>query len=33
VRSVVFGENAALADMKKSAILVDHTTVSAALAR
>jgi 3-hydroxyisobutyrate dehydrogenase-like beta-hydroxyacid dehydrogenase len=33
VRSVVFGENGALAAMKKGAILVDHTTASAALAR
>jgi 3-hydroxyisobutyrate dehydrogenase-like beta-hydroxyacid dehydrogenase len=33
VRSVVFGENGALAAMRKGAILVDHTTASAALAR
>ncbi|HLS84728.1 MAG TPA: NAD(P)-dependent oxidoreductase, partial [Burkholderiales bacterium] len=33
VRSVVYGENGALAGMKKGAILVDHTTASAILAR
>jgi 3-hydroxyisobutyrate dehydrogenase-like beta-hydroxyacid dehydrogenase len=33
VRSVVFGENGALAGMKKGAILVDHTTASAIVAR
>jgi len=33
VRSVVYGENGALAAMKKGAILVDHTTASAILAR
>jgi 3-hydroxyisobutyrate dehydrogenase-like beta-hydroxyacid dehydrogenase len=33
VRSVVHGENGALAGMKKGAILVDHTTASAILAR
>jgi 3-hydroxyisobutyrate dehydrogenase len=33
VRSVVYGESGALAGMKKGAILVDHTTASAALAR
>ena len=33
VRSVVFGDNGALAGMKKSAILVDHTTASAIVAR
>jgi 3-hydroxyisobutyrate dehydrogenase-like beta-hydroxyacid dehydrogenase len=33
LRSVVFGENGALAGMKKGAILVDHTTVSATIAR
>jgi 3-hydroxyisobutyrate dehydrogenase-like beta-hydroxyacid dehydrogenase len=33
VRSVVFGDNGALAAMKKGAILVDHTTDSANLAR
>jgi 3-hydroxyisobutyrate dehydrogenase-like beta-hydroxyacid dehydrogenase len=33
VRSVVYGENGALAGMKKGAILVDHTTASADLAR
>src|SRR5690606_405649 len=33
VRSVVYGENGALAGMKKVAILVDHTTASAILAR
>ncbi len=33
VRSVVLGENGALAAMKKDAILVDHTTASAMLAR
>jgi 3-hydroxyisobutyrate dehydrogenase/2-hydroxy-3-oxopropionate reductase len=33
VRSVVFGETGALAGMKKGAILVDHTTASAVLAK
>lgn len=33
VRSVVYGENGALAGMKQGAILVDHTTASAVLAR
>ncbi len=33
VRSVVYGEQGALAGMKKGAILVDHTTASAILAR
>ena len=33
VRSVVYGENGALAGLKKDAILVDHTTASAVLAR
>ncbi len=33
VRSVVYGANGALAGMKKGAILVDHTTASAILAR
>jgi 3-hydroxyisobutyrate dehydrogenase-like beta-hydroxyacid dehydrogenase len=33
VRSVVYGERGALAAMKKGAILVDHTTASAILAR
>jgi 3-hydroxyisobutyrate dehydrogenase-like beta-hydroxyacid dehydrogenase len=33
VRSVVHGESGALAGMKKGAILVDHTTASATLAR
>lgn len=33
VRSVVYGENGALAGMKKGAILIDHTTASAILAR
>ena len=33
VRSVVFGDNGALAGMKKGAILVDHTTASAVLAK
>jgi 3-hydroxyisobutyrate dehydrogenase-like beta-hydroxyacid dehydrogenase len=33
VRSVVYGENGALAGMKRGALLVDHTTASAALAR
>jgi len=33
VRSVVYGERGALAGMKKGAILVDHTTASAILAR
>jgi 3-hydroxyisobutyrate dehydrogenase len=33
VRSVVFGEQGALAGMKKGAILVDHTTASAIVAR
>jgi 3-hydroxyisobutyrate dehydrogenase len=33
VRSVVYGDNGALAGMKKGAILVDHTTASAIVAR
>jgi 3-hydroxyisobutyrate dehydrogenase len=33
VRSVVYGDNGALSGMKRGAILVDHTTASAALAR
>jgi 3-hydroxyisobutyrate dehydrogenase-like beta-hydroxyacid dehydrogenase len=33
VRSVVYGDNGALAGMKIGAILVDHTTASAAVAR
>jgi 3-hydroxyisobutyrate dehydrogenase len=33
VRSVVYGDSGALAGMKKGAILVDHTTASAVLAR
>jgi 3-hydroxyisobutyrate dehydrogenase len=33
VRAVVYGENGALAGMKAGAILVDHTTASATLAR
>ena len=33
VRSVVFGDGGALAGMKKGAILVDHTTASAIVAR
>jgi len=33
VRSVVYGESGAVAGMKKGAILVDHTTASAILAR
>ena len=33
VRSVVFGDSGALAGMKKGAILVDHTTASAIVAR
>ena len=33
VRSVVYGDNGALAAMKKGAILVDHTTASALVAR
>jgi len=33
VRSVVYGENGALTGMKKGAILVDHTTASASLAK
>ena len=33
VRSVVYGDHGALAGMKKGAILVDHTTASAFLAR
>jgi 3-hydroxyisobutyrate dehydrogenase-like beta-hydroxyacid dehydrogenase len=33
LRSVVFGDNGALAGMKKGATLVDHTTVSATIAR
>ena len=33
IRSVVYGDNGALAGMKKGAILVDHTTASAIVAR
>src|SRR2546423_14531641 len=33
VRSVVYGDNGALAGMKRGAILVDHTTASASVAR
>src|SRR3954447_23165962 len=33
IRSVVFGDSGALAGMKKGAILVDHTTASAIIAR
>jgi 3-hydroxyisobutyrate dehydrogenase-like beta-hydroxyacid dehydrogenase len=33
VRSVAYGDNGALAGMKRGAILVDHTTASATLAR
>jgi 3-hydroxyisobutyrate dehydrogenase len=33
VRSVVYGDNGALAGIKKGAILVDHTTASATVAR
>ena len=33
VRSVVYGDNGALAGMKRGAVLVDHTTASAILAR
>ena len=33
VRSVVYGDNGALAGMKKGAILVDHTTASAIVAK
>jgi 3-hydroxyisobutyrate dehydrogenase len=33
IRSVVYGADGALAGMKKSAILVDHTTASASIAR
>ena len=33
VRSVVYGESGALAGMRRGALLVDHTTASAALAR
>jgi len=33
VRSVVYGDNGALAGMKRGAILVDHTTASATVAR
>jgi 3-hydroxyisobutyrate dehydrogenase-like beta-hydroxyacid dehydrogenase len=33
VRSVVYGDNGALAGMKKGAVLVDHTTASATVAR
>ena len=33
VRSVVYGDNGALAGMKKGAVLVDHTTVFAVLAK
>src|SRR5688500_8505325 len=33
VRSVIYGDNGALAGIKKGAILVDHTTASATVAR
>ena len=33
LRSVIFGDNGALAGMKKGAVLVDHTTASANVAR
>src|ERR1051325_8501887 len=33
VRSVVYGDSGALAGMKRGAILVDHTTASATVAR
>jgi 3-hydroxyisobutyrate dehydrogenase-like beta-hydroxyacid dehydrogenase len=33
IRSVVYGDNGALGGMKKGAILVDHTTASAVIAR
>src|SRR3981189_144849 len=33
VRSVVYGDNGVLAGMKRGAILVDHTTTSALLAK
>jgi 3-hydroxyisobutyrate dehydrogenase len=33
VRSVVYGDNGALAGIKKGAVLVDHTTASASLAK
>ncbi len=33
IRSVVYGDNGALAGMKKGAVLVDHTTASAIIAR
>src|SRR5690349_23183437 len=33
VRSVVYGDNGALAGMKKGSVLVDHTTASAIVAR
>ena len=33
LRSVVYGDNGVLAGMKKAAILVDHTTASATVAR
>ena len=33
LRSVVYGDNGALAGMKKGAVLVDHTTASAVLAK
>ncbi|HYD57344.1 MAG TPA: NAD(P)-dependent oxidoreductase [Burkholderiales bacterium] len=33
IRSVVYGDNGALAGMKKGAVLVDHTTASAVIAR
>jgi 3-hydroxyisobutyrate dehydrogenase len=33
IRSVVFGENGALAGMKKGSVLVDHTTASAVIAK
>jgi 3-hydroxyisobutyrate dehydrogenase-like beta-hydroxyacid dehydrogenase len=33
IRSVVFGDNGALAGMKKGSVLVDHTTASAVIAK
>ncbi|MGF1477631.1 MAG: NAD(P)-dependent oxidoreductase [Geminicoccaceae bacterium] len=33
VRSVVYGDNGALAGLRKGAVLIDHTTASASLAR
>ena len=33
VRSVAFGDNGALAGLKKGAVLIDHTTASAVVAR